>query len=181
MKKLLITFWAITVVILLAGVSYKAIARQNLPPGRDYYWQYSNRTESLFKAAAYVYYNNQGVLGRVNCMPQDVVIDYGTINENWTAWAWPYGAYRDEYPDGSNKYCRVFWNTNYWPENRRAACVTFIHEYGHLLGRDHNNNIKSPMYDGYDKYAGDKREALYNRRNKNVLARSVCDALEIRK
>lgn len=174
---------ALSVTAVVVIPQAKAVQRGG--PGNDWYWRYRNVDENLFKAAAYIYYNNQGVLGRVDCMPKDVVIEYKTGNvdpyNNWLAWANLYGAYEGTYPEGSKKYCRVFWNTNYPPETRPNACVTFIHEYGHLLGREHNfDNTKSPMYQGFELYSGNKAVALWRRWHKNLLARTVCNAAEIR-
>ncbi len=181
MKRFLISVAGVLVLLATAAIFIPQVnAVQRGAPGQDYYWKFYNRDENLFKAAAYIYYNKQGVLGRVDCMPQDVVIDYGTTEKNWIAWAYIYGAYKDTFPEGSKKYCRVFWNTNYWAEPRANACVTFIHEYGHLLGREHNNNLQSPMFGRYDLYPDSKFQALQDRRNKNVIAKSVCNALEIR-
>jgi hypothetical protein len=52
------------------------------------------------------------------------------------------GAYRNEVHP--SQYCEILINRAY-PEDLRQGCVTFIHEYGHLLGKEHNSNIHSPM------------------------------------
>lgn len=160
----------------------QAKAVQRGGPGQDYYWKYSNVDENLFKAAAYIYYsrNNELFGDQIDCLPQEVVMDYGTSVDDILAWAYPGGAFKDIYPEGSKKYCRISVNTRLKPEIRTNACLTFIHEYGHLLGKDHNGNIRSVMYDGYDKYKGLTRTRLFNRNIKLTLAKSVCNSMEIR-
>ncbi len=140
-------------------------------------WRFSERTESLFRAAAYVYYNKQGVFddNGVTCKPQDVRIRYSDNHSGAWAHTMKWSAYESKIDP--QFYCLVTFDAR---NTRSNACVTFIHEYGHMIGRDHNKDIKSPMYDGYADYTGEKNRVLYNRRNMNVLSRSVCSALRIR-
>lgn len=50
-------------------------------------------------------------------------------------------------------YCKMHFNLafQYQIMSPGYACVIFMHEYGHMLGREHNTNIFSPMYTGYVK------------------------------
>lgn len=164
-------------------------------------WKYTPRTEALFRDAAEKYYSSQlgigssnSVLNGVPCQPKDVQISYGYYGsaeiahvislylaygyEEWygmqgMGYDWSkYGGTLGAFTRGN---CRVFFNTLY-RETRKNACVTFIHEYGHLLGRQHNYNINSPMYVGYA-WLPDYRKAekLFERNRKNIISRTVCD------
>lgn len=44
--------------------------------------------------------------------------------------------------------CHIYWWAyNRWQATDYGWCVTIVHEYGHLLGRDHNRNPRSVMYE----------------------------------
>lgn len=44
--------------------------------------------------------------------------------------------------------CNIYWDAyNRWKATDYAWCVTVVHEYGHLLGRPHNLNRRSVMYE----------------------------------
>lgn len=137
-------------------------------------WTYSKRSESLFKAAAYVYYNNQDVFNDkgITCMPQDVKIRYSDTHTGSYAHTFKWSAYKSRSDDAA--YCSMTFDAR---TSRSLACVAFIHEYGHMIGRDHNKDIQSPMYDGYADYVGDKSTMLFNRWKMKILSRSVCPAL----
>lgn len=77
-----------------------------------------------------------------------------------------------------NYYCKIYFNLAYKHQfpNVSYACVTFIHEYGHMLGREHNNVIDSPMSSLHTKSYGNGRES-FDMRGLNVLKRSLCDPL----
>lgn len=144
-------------------------------------WRYSRSRENIFKVAAYVYYNNRAELNQpgLTCKPQNVKIVYGEYGWGELAHAYWNAGYKDSY-DNDALYCTVFINTQTGKEIPANACLTFIHEYGHLIGKDHNSNIKSVMYDGYDKYSGVVRKRLFDRNNKLVLGRSLCNVDKIR-
>lgn len=166
------------------------------------YSQYSNRSEELFKAAATDYYgsqNRQGssesVLSGVPCQPKDVKIKYIKSKESELAHVralflayggdrW-YSEWADQWPDWVKEkgvdffrdgYCTVYFNQSSHRETRANACITFIHEYGHLLGREHNDNINSPMYTHYAEVKDPlKGYNLFVRYRKHFLGKTICD------
>lgn len=148
-------------------------------------WKYSYRTESFFRAAIYVYWMNNGNLKEADCQPNDVKFiyyDFGKDDSNTIAAAGLFGAYKDfkgKYGDVSKKdydlnYCTIQVNTRLRRESRKNACITMIHEYGHLLGRDHSRNPYSPMFTPYEGISVEKQIALQNRNIKHRLATSIC-------
>lgn len=170
MQKLLILF-CLSLTVLAAPVSTLATPRN---------WEYSNRTESFMKAAATSYYSGTGELynNDVTCLPNQVRIEYVYEDNNWGAWA-PYDGGLSSARNNAN-YCSFKFNRKYRAP-RRIACLNFIHEYGHLIGKRHNNNIQSPMYNGYaSEKDPDKFWELYYRWRKNIMAKTVCDSSKIR-
>ena len=162
-------------------------------------WTYGSKSESHFKRSATNYYLNEkkpnsteSVLSGVQCQPNNVEVNYGDYGKDEYAHVvLPYLAFsyievssilvtkyalspdliKAAYDQG---YCRIFYNQEY-RETRASACATFIHEYGHLLGKQHNNNISSPMYTGYTKYQGTKAQKLLDRNRKRIFGKSKCD------
>lgn len=148
-------------------------------------WKYSYRTESFFRAAIYVYWMNNSNLKEVDCQPNDVKFiyyDFGKDESRTIATAGLYGAYKDfkgKYDNVSKKdnefyYCTIQVNSHRHRESRKNACITMIHEYGHLLGRDHSKNPYSPMFASYEGISVNKQIALQNRNIKHRLAKSIC-------
>lgn len=143
------------------------------------YHEFSPKSEKLFKLASYYFYKARGELSEVPCQPQDVHIVYGDYGTEEYAHvkhigdAWPYDDNRN------NGYCNVYFNVRYI-RPRADNCVIFMHEYGHLLGKRHNDNIQSPMYNGYV-YENNWRygDVLYNSNRRNIFSKSVCNAPKI--
>ena len=170
MQKFLIIF-CLSIAVLVAPVSSFAASRN---------WEYSKRTESFMKAAAYSYYSGKGELDNSNitCMPNEVRIEYVYYDENWGARA-PYDAGLASAKNQSY-YCSFQINRKY-KATRGIACLNFIHEYGHLIGKRHNDNIQSPMYNSYaSEKDPDKFKELYNRWRKIIMAKTVCDSAKIK-
>lgn len=124
---------------------------------------------------------------RVDCDPFDVKLVFYNDDDGALARAYLYSAskgrlmyyYGMKLKDVKRNHCRMFINTYSGNHklSRLEMCVIFIHEYGHMLGFDHNKNIKSVMYDGYV-YAGPNDSyRQYAAQHRNVLANSICSAV----
>lgn len=142
---------------------------------------YSTRSERLFRESAKQYWEAHDWDSSVYCSPYETEIIYEPFDSGRSLIARV-----EEIGDGnrlfkgSPYYCKTWFNTR-TKQTRRQACVTFVHEFGHLMGRVHNTNIESPMYNGYDYLpAGDRRWQLYVRWRKNILGNTLCRAGEIR-
>lgn len=145
----------------------------------------SAKKVSIYKDAAVEYWGSRGKLDGVPCQPKDVRVRHINFPENnkyFVAMALMEAAY----PDGisgdviipKDMYCTVSYNKKA-REDSRSACITFIHEYGHLLGLDHvKNNPKNVMYDGFTYFEGEKSSRLFARHMKLVLADSQCGRIK---
>ena len=138
---------------------------------------YSTRSERLFREAAKQYWEAHDWDSSKYCSPYEVEIIYGPFDPFYVARVAQIGD-GDRDLKGGPYYCKTWFNTTY-KETRRNACVTFIHEFGHLMGREHNTNIYSPMYNGYAYYQGDKRTRLGQRWKKNAAGKTLCNAADI--
>lgn len=147
-------------------------------------WKYSYRSEDFFRAAIYINWMNNDRLKGVDCDPKDVKFiyyDFGDDDKNTLAEAGVWGAYKDfkgVYGDVSKKdydfnYCTIKVNTRN-KEIRKNACITMIHEYGHLLGYGHSKNPDSVMFSPYDGIPINKQIALQVRNQKYRLSKSIC-------
>lgn len=174
MKKLIITIIAsqIFIIGLLHGEAYA-----RLPNGDSQKQMYSNRTERLFREAAKQYWEAHDWNSTYYCSPYETEIIYGEFDPDYIARVVVIGA-GNRLLKGESYYCKTFFNTIY-KEPRRSACVTFIHEFGHLMERVHNWNNESPMYNHYAYYQGDKRSRLFTRWKKNAVGKTLCNAADI--
>ena len=54
-----------------------------------------------------------------------------------------------------NSYCKIFFNlAETFRYDTPTMCTIFIHEYGHLLGKNHVLDRGSPLYNGYSYIEG---------------------------
>lgn len=139
---------------------------------------YDAHTRALFATAANNYWQqvtptktqrNHGIIDIIQatkCQPGDVRYAYrnhGFGGVDNLAKASLHGA------KGSDPHCLITWNTSPDVYGSNAdlvhACVTFVHEYGHMLGYGHTQSPNSVMY------------ATPNFRNQKILEKSNCDIL----
>ena len=156
-------------------------AYAKLPNGDSQKKMYSTRTERLFRESAKQYWNDHDYDSSIYCSPYETEIIYDEFEGSWIGYLGRVAHIGDG--NGSFKgepyYCKTWFNTS-TKQPRRQACVTFIHEFGHLMGRVHNTNMESPMYNGFDYYPpGNKRWNLYIRWRQNILGKSLCRAGDI--
>ncbi len=155
-------------------------------------WEYSYRSESFYRAAIYVFWQNDPNLKDVDCNPAEVKFSYFDFQkegeENALAAADLFGATKTKWlqvngPDipapklfdeMRKRYCTIRINTRLNRESRTNACITMIHEYGHLLGYVHSRSPNSPMYASYEGLSKIKRADLETRNIKRRLAKSIC-------
>lgn len=192
---------SLAIISLIGCCLFSGIVNAQGGTGPSSNWTYGPASEAHFKKSTQKYYSkekkdggSQSVLFGVPCQPDELKVNYGDYGkkeiahvialymaydyDNWYSdyaykYSWSqYGGTASAHDKG---YCRVFFNRVY-RETRANACVTFIHEYGHLLGREHNTNIDSPMYTGYakKKINSKKRSELFERNRKKVIGRSNC-------
>lgn len=147
----------------------------------------------IFKAATRQYFKDGESFKKAPCKPEKVKVVYyqgnklskNDGNSRAYAYAWLFGAYKkvpvnyvpDLHKNGADKYCKVYWNVDSaFTLTKNQQCMTFMHEYGHLLGRDHNNDITSVMYDGYarDGISPLQAQRKFSARADNVSAKSLC-------
>jgi hypothetical protein len=151
-------------------------------------WRYTKTQEHLWKVAAQDYWGKrEGSLlhdapsAVQYCHPKDVEILYIKGDPIYVARVQEIG-YADNIYVHKTGFCRVYINTRY-VEGGVTACITFIHEYGHLIYRVHTTtDINSPMYIGFEEHRPGSAEAKHRRwvRNKkNLLAKSICNAMAI--
>lgn len=124
------------------------------------------------------------------CQPRDVKYEYyNDPKEKAEAWAVYYSAIKQRVSKKSSQaeksdaryynkkvYCRIHFNDAFSADLARHpgyACAVFIHEYGHMLGRDHNTNPHSPMYNGYVKGYGGSPES-YDTNTLDTISKSLC-------
>lgn len=135
--------------------------RQKFALAAANYWDNPQRIDQGRDAKARIYDVNSP---EVSCKPGNVkIIYYKSSTDGRDAYTHIHGALRKYTKLNSSsavkaaaadfnntKYCRVWFNLAS-PNMAYGsfACVVFIHEYGHMLGRPHNSNIQSPMYNGY--------------------------------
>lgn len=137
----------------------------------------------IYRQAARQYWQKRVTIPESTCPPERVTIwhtRYEPAIVGATAYvgaAWPaltptpMGVFN--YP--SSDFCTTRVNRNNL-EDSRSACITFIHEYGHILGFQHNNfDINDVMYQGYTEI-DDENEYINvaNRWQAIVLSRSIC-------
>lgn len=122
----------------------------------------------------------------VTCKPSKVkIIYYSDLNDPAIARAAYHGAVKQSsgvngYTKTSAKafnkddYCKIYFNFAYQSQITYPgyACAVFIHEYGHLLGRPHNNNPESPMYNGYAQ--GRDGSESFDQSISHTLDKSLC-------
>jgi hypothetical protein len=162
----------------------------------------ANRDLSYFRVAAEQYFESGDTYGKAQCKPKDVRIKYyrgsqmlkGSLEADSLAYAYIGGAFKkiplatkdkhsrtiyDKTP--SKYYCRIYWNIEKaFALTIDQQCHAFMHEYGHLLGRQHNDDITSVMYNGFfvDLLLGKSRSAkdspLFKDNVENVGAKSIC-------
>lgn len=145
---------------------------------------FSERKKAIYKEATANYWEGRGDLtSSVPCQPKDVRIDHFNFTGDYVdaaAYAMLFAAYPSG-PNGDisisgNDYCKVNFNRRI-KESSRSACITFMHEYGHLLGRNHTNTISDVMYSGYARYSGTRASQLYWRHMKILLSKTTCSRL----
>lgn len=141
---------------------------------------YSTRSERLFREAAKQYWQAHDWDSSKYCSPYEVEIIYGTFAPGYYAKVAQVGDGNRAFK-GDPYYCKTWFNTRY-KETRAGACLTFIHEFGHLMDRVHNDNLNSPMYVGYAEpgTTPSRSKLLFERNQKRILSRSLCNALDIR-
>ena len=152
----------------------------------DSRWQHSNRTEDYFRQAMTSWHQNSDNYQNADCKPSDVrfkYYDFGRGHENEIAsvdyiWAgYKENLWREVHFNPiafMNSYCKININTMINRETRPRACITMIHEYGHLIGYEHVRNWRSAMYSSWDGLTGQRRIDLESRNIKHRLARSIC-------
>lgn len=140
---------------------------------------YSPAAEHLFKEAARQYWLKRDWDSEIYCSPYETDIIYGFYDPEYIARVNEIGDGNRLYR-GESYYCKTWFNKSY-KESRRNACVTFIHEFGHLMGREHNTNLNSPMYNGYAYYRGNYARKLFVRWHKNVVGRTLCNAADLKR
>lgn len=156
------------------------------------YWNNPQRIDQGRNAKAYIYDINSP---EVTCKPGHVKLRYyNNPNDNTIAYV---GGWSNYYPaavkikapkdwsradkkalrDYQKKYyCKMYFNLalKYQITSPGYACVVFIHEYGHMLGREHNHVVDSPMYNGYVQGKGGSPET-FDINKLQVMKRSLCD------
>lgn len=146
----------------------------------------TRRELGFFKAATRIYFQGGESFKKADCQPEEVRVQYYAKKDAEYAEAYKGGAYKrlqiiaqpDWLKTPSKRYCKIYWNTTA-NVNRPldSRCITFMHEYGHLLGRDHEEkDTTSVMFAGYanDKISPDKAMRLYETRRTNVNLKSIC-------
>lgn len=81
---------------------------------------------------------------RKPCGGKSVRVRWVKSNRKFTAYTYLYG----RSPKGKPN-CTIWVNKKYYPRPSRQYkrfCNTFVHEYGHLLGRNHSKNTNHIMY-----------------------------------
>ena len=150
-------------------------------------WTYWSDPERLRQARQAKYANIYDITSKqVKCKPSKVKIIYYTdLNDQGIAWAGLHGAVKQR--AGQNGfthttatefnqkyYCKIKFNFAYQSQIEQPgyACAVFIHEYGHLLGREHNNDPQSPMYTGY--VQGKNGSESFDQSISHTLDKTVC-------
>lgn len=119
----------------------------------------------------------------VSCKPGSVKIKYVNINrDNRIAFTSDYAALKlpasskNARQFNSKAYCKITFNLAHQNEIPTAGlgCMVFIHEYGHMLGHEHNANVESPMYNGYDVGKGGSAES-FRTNQLAVLQKTLCE------
>lgn len=114
---------------------------------------------SNIKRLAYVYWKTNSYSAdryrRADCKVTNVKLRYYSDKKDGAyARAYLGAAYKNNpvYNEKTPKedYCIIHWNKRLSRElNMMDRCTTFVHEYGHLLGYDHNADPRNVMYSGY--------------------------------
>lgn len=157
-----------------------------------HYWGKPQREDQISNAKSFIYSIHEK---DVTCKPKDVKVKYvNRPDDNSIAYVTNAGSgspaalrirtYKTDsadfkrYARNYNKkhYCTMVFNLAYQHEIRDKgyACYIFIHEYGHMLGRNHNDNPSSPMYNGYVVGKGGGPESFHTSKAR-VLKNTLCE------
>lgn len=164
--------------------------------------RYTNKQKQQFASAAWKYWSDPERVQQarnaknskiydisseqVKCKPSKVkIVYYSDLNDFAIARAGLHAAVKqkagingftksDAKSFNQQYYCKIYFNFAYQSQIAYPgyACTVFIHEYGHLLGREHNNNPNSPMYNGYAK--GRDGAETFDQAISHTLDKSLC-------
>jgi hypothetical protein len=192
-----LSFISISVVALLFSMCWQlfapseTLARVQIweyvsPNNLDGDFRYTKRQENLFREAALRFWISRSGNPLHDspeyvqfCHPKDVKIIY--IKDDPAVLA---RVKEIDYADNmylhNTGFCTIYINGRFSMDGR-AACVMFIHEYGHLLGREHTNDVGSPMFTQFESQNinDTQKHKRWARNQLNRIKKSICSAFEL--